>query len=80
MAAQKRGQFTLKTYNSNLYTWSPDRTLNKPFKSVILSNFYCDATPNSQGQDWITTYVYNLGVDANGIQMRLAYVACDYVE
>ena len=71
--------FTVKTYGAQLYKWSPESN-NK--KAVIKTQkpFYCNATPNSQGQDWITTYSYNLAVAPNGQQEHLAYVACDYVQ
>jgi hypothetical protein len=42
--------------------------------------YYCTATPYSQGEDWISTYSYNIGVTPEGVQQRIAYVACDYVK
>lgn len=71
--------FTSKTYGAQLYKWSPIPS----DKKVVRRNqppFYCSATPNSQGQDWITTFCYNLNVTPNGEQQHLAYVACDYAE
>jgi hypothetical protein len=41
--------------------------------------FYCDAVAGSQGQDWITTYMYNLEV-VNSQQAHFAYVECDYIQ
>jgi hypothetical protein len=76
MALNKK-VFTLKSYGAELYTWSPIPTDKKSIKAQ--KPFYCNATPNSQGQDWVTTYSYNLGV-TNGVQEHLAYVECDYVE
>jgi hypothetical protein len=78
---QQNGKYTLKTYTSNLYTWSPitptyDKAQNK---LNINNNFFCNATPGSQGQDNITTYVYNISVTPNGILEKIAYVECDYV-
>ena len=70
-------KYTLKTYGSQLYKWSP-----LPFNKNIRKDekpFYCSATAGSQGQDWVTTYSFNILVN-DGIQSRLAYVACDYVE
>jgi len=69
--------FTLKTFGAELYKWSP-MDADKP-KTNNKKPFFCNATPNSQGQDWITSYTYELKV-VNGIQERIAYVACDYVE
>lgn len=78
MAIQKK-VFTAKTYGAQLYKWSPIPS-DKKISRNQEKPFYCNASPNSQGQDWITTYVYNMAVAANGQQERLAYVACDYVE
>jgi hypothetical protein len=78
MAIEKK-VFTAKTYGAQLYKWSPipsDKKVNRRNEKP----FYCNALPNSQGQDWITTYVYNINVTPEGEQQRLAYVACDYVE
>ena len=73
--------FTLKTYGAKLYVWSPSdyASESKRKDSGGRRPYYCSATPGSQGQDWITTYVYNLTV-VNGQQEKLGYVACDYVE
>jgi hypothetical protein len=79
--------FTLKTYSADLYKWSPrcpDFSSSNENRSKITQNnrndkpFYCSAISGSQGQDWITTYVYTLALVANQ-QERLAYVECDYV-
>jgi hypothetical protein len=75
---ERRGQNTLKTYNSYLYSWSPDKGVSKNAKQSGVQ-YYCTATPFSLGQDWISTYCYNLVV-VDGEQQRLAYVACDYVQ
>jgi len=76
------GRFTIKSYDNYLYTWSPetptyDKNRNK---NTIDKKYYCDAIPGSQGQDWITTYSYNIAISQNGEQQRIAYVACDYVQ
>jgi len=70
--------FTLKTYDAKLYKWSPEEfAYKKPIKEK--KPFFCNATPYSQGQDWISTYSFDLIVFKYK-QERLAYVACDYVE
>ena len=76
--------FTLKSSGAQLYKWSPlPNDLTKKTASNSLNNnakpYYCSALPNSQGQDWITTYVYNFGI-VNNQQAHLAYVECDYVQ
>lgn len=70
--------FTQKTYGAQLYKWSPESNDKKIVKNV--KPYYCSATPNSQGQDWMSTYSYNLFVTPAGEQQKLAYVECDYVE
>ena len=69
--------FTQKTFGAELYKWSPIEN-DRP-KATHKKPFYCDALAGSQGQDWVTTYSYNIAV-VDGQQERLAYVACDYVE
>ncbi len=71
--------FLQKSVGGQLYKWSPlpNDLSKKP--STGGKPFYCDATPGSQGQDWITTYVYNLEV-VNYEQAHFAYVECDYIE
>jgi phenylacetate-coenzyme A ligase PaaK-like adenylate-forming protein len=69
-----------KTYGAQLYKWSPDAVVVKNSKGTTGARpYYCSATPNSQGQDWITTFAYNV-VILNGEKQKIAYVACDYVE
>ena len=70
--------FTLKTHGSQLYKWSPI-PVDKNARLKDQKPFYCSATPGSQGEDWISTYSYNITV-VNGVQGHLAYVECDYVE
>jgi hypothetical protein len=76
-----RGCFGIKQYDSDLYTWCPlpndIRRQILQFKEIIQPT-YCNAIPGSQGQDWITTYDYNITVGSDGVE-RLAYMACDYV-
>jgi hypothetical protein len=74
--------FVDKGYTSNLYTWSPgcpDFTKKKLIGDNIRPIVYCSATAGSQGQDWVTTYVYDSSL-INHKPARLAYVECDYVE
>ena len=78
--------FVRKGYLPQLYTWSPGCTTyvpnqaNKSKSSSGNSNpTFCNATAGSQGQDWITTYVYNITV-VNYEQQHSAYVECDYVQ
>ena len=75
----KRGCYTVKTYNSNLYTWCPDKTINKSIGAKNIKKSYCTAVPYSQGEDWICKYVYQ-NVIVSGALKRLAYVECDYVQ
>jgi hypothetical protein len=74
--------FIQKSVGGLLYKWSPTPNNFSKNKSNNKQNqrpFYCDAISGSQGQDWITTYVYNLEV-VNSKQAHFAYVECDYVE
>ena len=76
--------FVGKGYQAQMYKWSPgSQNLTKVNKNNHKNNggkpFYCNATAGSQGQDWITTYVYDLTV-VNSIQQHDAYVECDYVQ
>lgn len=80
MKAQKRGTYTLKTYSADLYTWKPQDTNQKVVAGRPVPKSYCTATPRSQGEDWVVTYVYDIVVDSSGVQKRMAYVACDYVQ
>ena len=75
----KKQVFVLKTYGAELYKWSPIPN-NKNTKGLESKKpYFCTAFPGSQGEDWITTYCYNVVV-VDGKQKRLAYVECDYVE
>lgn len=77
--------FAQKGVGSNLYLWSPQP--NNFSNKKTSSNggggnskpFYCNATAGSQGQDWVTTYTYNLEV-VDYQQAHFAYVECDYVQ
>lgn len=69
--------FINKTYGNSLYKWSPQPT--DKTKTGVGRPFYCTATPNSQGQDWIVNYVYDIVIN-NFQQERSGYVECGYVE
>lgn len=74
--------FVTKSFNAQIYKWSPlppDLT-NKTRNQVKTGKqYFCTAIVGSQGQDWTTSYVYNLTV-VNSQQEHLAYVECDYVQ
>lgn len=79
--ANKRGCFGIKQYSSDLYTWCPptfDYHVAVQQFQAIAQPAYCNAIPGTQGQDWVTTYDYNIAVGSDGIE-RVAYMACDYV-
>ena len=62
-----------------LYRWAPVINEKSAKTDGVGKNFYCTATHRSQGEDWRVTYVYKIVV-VDGIQKRIAYVACDYVQ
>jgi hypothetical protein len=68
---------------TKLYLWSPETDLSVVKGSGIgkggAPKANCNATKGSQGYDNITKYVYELIV-VDGIQQKLAYVECDYVQ
>lgn len=73
--------FTLKTYTPKPYEWTPpccNVTKNITNNGSNSSQYFCTATGGSQGQDWTTSYCYNMVV-TNFQQEHLAYVECDYV-
>jgi len=80
-----RRVFVGKGYLPQMYKWSPGCPSFTPSGANIgkgggnVKPYFCNATAGSQGQDWITTYVYNIAV-VNYEQQRLAYVECDYVQ
>lgn len=82
MAAEKRGKYGLKQYDIDLYTWSPfpddPKRQPDPHSFPPLRHF-CSAVGGSQGEDWFTTYDYDI-VIVTGIIQRIAYVSCDYVQ
>lgn len=86
IAPKKLGKYTLKTYNTPLYTWDPlsyDKKVRRDIGMNAASGgkkYFCNAVPYSQGEDWVTTYVYNVFVTPETVVQRIAYVACDYVQ
>ena len=79
--------FTRKNGNQKgggLYRWSPavdDKKTSsiKGGPSTLGSQTGCSCPAYSQGQDWVVGYVYKVVV-VDGIQQRLCYVACGYVQ
>lgn len=72
--------FTLKSGGFDLYKWSPlPNDLTKKKTGASAAPYFCNATAGSQGQDWVSTYSYNMIV-VNSQQQRIAYVECDYVQ
>lgn len=76
-------QFIRKSLTKEIYKWSPQpnnfgsNKINRD--DNVQTKNYCTATPFSNGEDWIVTYVYNENYVDGNIK-REAYVACDYVE
>lgn len=68
---------------TQLYVWCVDTNLTQvPGTGVNRGGApapFCNATKGSQGYDNITGYVYQLVV-VSGVQQKLAYVECDYVQ
>lgn len=72
--------FTLKSGGFDLYKWSPlPNDITKKKSTASAKPYFCNATAGSQGQDWVTTYSYNMIV-INSQQEHIAYVECDYVQ
>jgi hypothetical protein len=79
MGIGKKGKvFTRKPYDKFLYKWSAQTEVSKKSKTKD-QPFFCTAKPNTNGEDFVTTYVYDK-VNENGTVKRYAYVECDYVE
>ena len=71
-----------KKTGGDLYLWCPPPNNiggNANMKNGNTNNYFCTATPYSQGEDWITKYVYNVSV-VNRLARHDAYVQCDYVK
>jgi hypothetical protein len=62
-----------------LYTWCPIEDSKRATKLDTGKKYFCNATPRSQGEDWVVKYMYTITV-VNGVQQKIAYVECDYVK
>lgn len=72
--------YTLKTYTPDLFIWTaPENIITDRRQNKTKKPYFCNATAGSQGQDWITTYVFDIKL-LNNIQQHIAYVECDYVQ
>lgn len=76
----KDQQVFMQRSASGLYLWSPQpNDLTKQNDNNVQKPFFCDASAGSNGQDWITTFCYNLEV-INYQQVKTAYTECGYAE
>jgi len=66
---------------AELYKWSPDTSDKKSKKdsNINLDNYFCTTPIGTQGNDFITTYVYNIVILGPKTEKH-AYVQCDYVK
>lgn len=76
--APKKNVFVRKTGGFDVYKWSPQpnnfQRKAQPPKPV----YFCTAKAGTQGEDNVTTYVYNV-IIVDGAINKIAYVACNYV-
>lgn len=80
MATNKQTFIQTRPTGGALYIWSPPpNSVNPNQKEKYAKPSFCNAKKYSQGQDWVTTYVYDK-VIVNEQQERSAYVECDYVQ
>jgi len=85
MGFNKKKIIVSKSLGAEIYQWKVipnSKTKSNVSGNGMINNnrnSFCNATPYSQGQDWTTTYAYDLLV-INGIQERSAYVECGYWE
>jgi hypothetical protein len=81
MALNKKERIFGRTpYGRTVYSWQPDTSINKNTRNSGRINLEgCTAIPYSQGEDYVTTYMYQIEI-VNGLARRFAYVACDYVQ
>lgn len=70
-----------KNAGSTVFRWKPlpNQVSKKTEVNSTQSNVVCTAVAGSQGEDFITTYVYDLAIVDEKIA-KLAYVECNYVE
>lgn len=74
--------FARKPYSGRLYKWgvmNEDKKAKKESGQGKVVKISCNATANSQGEDFITGYVFERVV-INSVVHQYAYVECDYVE
>jgi hypothetical protein len=70
----------MKTFGSDKYTWCPESFQKKNISSTSDNvKYFCTAVAGTQGQDWVTTYSYNIVLSPTNTTERIAYVECDYV-
>lgn len=74
-----RRRFARKPYSKFLYTWTPFEDNGKAKKKTNQPNLFCNAKPNTNGEDFVTTYVYDQE-NINGVIHKYGYVECDYVQ
>lgn len=80
-ASTNKGRYTIKSYESYIYRWSPQEpTYDGKSTGGPKRKNYCTAVPGTQGEDWTNTYVYDVIISQSGQQQRIAYVECDYVK
>lgn len=72
--------YVRKSPNLSVYKWSPESNDKEGKRGVKQSDKFCNAKPNSQGEDFIVTYVHDKYFDARNKEHRPAYVECDYVK
>jgi hypothetical protein len=71
--------FARKSSQNSLYKWAPQTSLTDKQLKNATPTLSCTATPGSNGQDFLTDYVYT-STYINGIEHRYAYVECGYVQ
>jgi hypothetical protein len=71
----------MKQYTPDLYRWTPPCNQKKvkiSGNAARMPIYGCTAIAGTQGQDWVTTYTYDILI-VDYQQERSAYMACDYV-
>jgi hypothetical protein len=77
----KKGPFYRLPVEKFVYKWTPQpfepktKVSGKSNKKIL-----CTAVPNSQGEDFVTEYVYKLTYKPDNMEHKYAYVECNYVE
>ena len=68
--------------SGGIYLWCPPQNNFGPNPEMVRNSrdkFFCNATPYSLGEDWVTKYAYTVNV-VNSVAQHDAYVECDYVQ